>query len=144
MASSAELRQKIAEGHKSLRAAIEAAAGRWEQTPNGNADEWSPRQAAEHCLGSDVAFAGWVAGVMLGKAPERKDLAFPTAQDALNALSGITDPCERVYAWVEDRDLQKRCAQIGNISSQIPATLEGALQLAAYHLNDHAGQISRG
>ena len=146
MASSTELNQEIAEAHAMLGKAIEGTADRWEQRPAGaREEEWTPREVVEHVLGGDLSFAGWVARVMLGRAPEVRELTLASAQDALTVLPTIADPCEKVFSWVEDRDLTKKCEEMERLGPNfpLPANLEGVLRLVNGHLRDHAQQLDR-
>lgn len=133
MATADEIRGQIEASRTALRGALEAAdAGAWEQPLAG--DEWTPRQAAEHVIGTERYFAGRVADAMLGKAPERPELALASPQDALAALEAAVEDANRVIRYVEDRDLTKTAGE----DSSIQATLE----LMATHTAEHATQIS--
>lgn len=133
MATADEIRGQIDEARGALRSALEAAdAGAWEQALAG--DEWTPRQAAEHVIGTERFYAGRVADAMLGKAPERPELALASPQDALTALEAAVEDANRVTRYVEDRDLSKTAGE----DSSIQATLEAM----ATHVAEHAAQIS--
>ena len=133
MATADEIRAQIEAARAELRAAIEAAdSGSWEQASGG--DEWSPRQAAEHVIGAERGIAGGVATAMLGKAPERPELALGSPQDALAALESAVADVNRVIRYVEDRDLTKKVGE--------SSTIQSMMELLATHAKDHAAQIS--
>jgi hypothetical protein len=85
-------------------------------------------------IGADRSFAGRVADAMLGKAPERPELALANPQEALAALEAAVEDANRVTRYVEDRDLGKTAGE----DSSIQATME----LMATHVAEHAAQIS--
>ena len=139
MASADELRNEITANRAALKDAISAASGRWE---TGDDDNWSPRKIAEHAIGSEAAFAGMVAGVMQGKAPDRAELSLTSAADAGAAVDAAAEVTDKVLRYVEDRDLAKDAPMPDGVP--FPKNIEGVLQLAAYHLKDHATQIANG
>ena len=133
MATAEEIRGQIDEARGALRGAIEAAdAGSWEQGPGG--EEWSARQAAEHVIGAERSFAARVAEAMMGKAPERPELALSSPQEALTALEEAVADTNKVIRYVEDRDLPKKAGE--------KASIQATLELMATHAADHAAQIS--
>ena len=137
MASADELRAMIEANRQALKEAIEAAAAKWEQAPGG--EEWTPRHIAEHAIGSERAFAGVVAAAMQGKAPDRQQLELPSSADALAAMDAAAADFSRVVRYVEDRDLPK-AAEVGGAYAR---SIEGALQLSADHLADHAQHMRK-
>ncbi len=136
MATADELRQTITTNRQALSEAIDAAAGKWE---TGDDDNWSPRKVAEHCIPAEISFAGMVAGAMQGKAPEAGEANFASASDAATALVASAEASDKVLRYIEDRDLGKAAPMPDGIPFE--KNIEGVLKLAAYHLNDHAGQI---
>jgi len=133
VATAEEIRAQIDEARVALRGAIEAAdVGSWEQGPGG--EEWSARQAAEHVIGVERSYAGRVADAMMGKAPERPELALSSPQEALTALDEAVADANKVIRYVEDRDLLKTAGE----NSSIQATMEQM----ANHATEHASQIS--
>jgi hypothetical protein len=141
MPSADDYRTQVTAARTALRAAISGAADRWEMAPAAGEGEeaWSPRQVAEHAIGSERFFARAIAGSMEGKAPERIEFAFATTDEALAALDSSIVDCDKVFRYVEDRDLAKAAPMPDGVS--FPKSIEGFLQLNAYHLNDHAKQI---
>jgi hypothetical protein len=134
MASADEIRKQIDEGHAALKAAIEGAdASKWETVGPGN-PEWSPRQIAEHAIGSEVAIAGGVANAMMGKPPERKELALANPAEAMAALEEAVEASTKVTRYVEDRDLEKRVGE--------NSTIQGMMELLGTHAVDHANEIT--
>jgi hypothetical protein len=133
VATADEIRGQIEVSRTALRGALEAVdAGTWEQARAD--DEWTPRQAAEHVIGSERVIAGRVADAMLGKAPERPELALANPQDALAALEAAVEDANRVIRYVEDRDLIKTAGENSSIQAQ--------LERMATHAVEHATQIS--
>jgi DinB superfamily len=141
MASADELRQAITANRAKLREAIEVASGNWVLgEEEGDEANWGPRKVAEHAIGSEFFFAGMVAGVMLSKAPEGGEKALETAADALTALDATAEAVDKVIRYVEDRDLTKAAPMPDGIP--FGKDIEGVLALTAYHLDDHAKQIT--
>ena len=141
MASADELRQTITENRAKLREAIEGASGNWVLGDvEGDEANWGSRKVAEHCIGSEAVFAGMVAGVMLSKAPEREELSLESSADAVAALEAAAASTDKVFRYVEDRDLAKTAPMPDG--APFSKDIEGVLTLAAYHLDDHAKQIA--
>ena len=136
MASADELRQTITTNRQKLRDAIDGAADKWE---TGDEENWSPRKVAEHSIGAEISFAGMVAGAMQSKVPEGGDSSFASASEARAALDAVAEACDKVHRYVEDRDLAK-AAPLPD-GTPFEKNIEGVLQLTAYHLDNHAGQI---
>ena len=137
MASAEELRTSISAGQAALREAIAGAGEVWEQAPEGGEgeDSWSPRQAAEHVIGSEVLFVGAIAGAIDQAKPERAELALASTEEALAALTAAVEVSARVYAAVTDDDLAKEAGG-GN------STVESMMGIHAGHGADHAQQIA--
>jgi len=134
MASADEIRGRIDAGREALKAALGAAdASKWEQVGAGN-DEWSPRQIAEHAIGAERGIAGGVAGAMMGKAPERPELALTSPAEAMTALEAAVADVNKVIRYVEDRDLEKKVGE--------SSTIQGMMEILASHAADHANEIT--
>ncbi len=139
MATADEYRSGLETKRAALHAAIEAAGDGWEQAPEGD-EEWSPRAVAEHVVGSEYYFAGLVAAAMQGKAPDRpSELSFDSNKDALSALDEASEAADKTFRYVEDRDLEKAAELDGG--DRFASTIEGVLQLATWHRDDHTKQI---
>lgn len=137
MPTADEYRATLEANVTALRAAIEGAADRWEQAPDGD-EAWSPRAVAEHAIGSEYWFAGMVATAMQGRPPDRPELSLESSEAALTALETAREVADKAYRYVEDRDLEKP-AEL-NIGA-FPNTIEGVLQITAWHRDDHARQL---
>lgn len=135
MASADEIRTSIAEGRAQLKAALEGAdVSKWEQVGSGN-DEWSPRAIAEHAIGSEAYFARGVSAAMLGKEPAQPELALANPAEAMTALEAAVAEYDKVYRYVEDRDLEKAVGDNG-------ATIGSMMGILASHAAEHAAEIS--
>jgi DinB superfamily len=132
MATAKELRDSVTKNRAALVAAIEAAAGKWETSPGG--DAWSPRQNAEHAVGSDVYYGKQAAAILGGNPPTAPETTFESAAAAAEALAKVGTEVDKRFSWAEDRDLSK--GQGGN-------TLESIFAEAAKHLAEHAENISK-
>ena len=130
MATAKELRDSITKNREALKAAIEAAAGKWETSPGG--DAWSPRQNAEHAIGADLKDGQAAAAILGGNPPAGPEISFPTAAAAAEALAKVGAEVDKRFSWAEDRDLSK--GQGGN-------TLESIFTHAMTHLAEHAANI---
>lgn len=134
VATADEIRASIEEGRAALKAALEGAdASKWEQVGSGN-EEWTPRAIAEHAIGSEGYFAKGVAGAMLGKEPALPELALANPSEAVAALEAAVEECNKVYRYVEDRDLEKTVGE--------NSTIQGMMEILAGHAAEHASEIS--
>ena len=137
MASADELREAIRGALSPLRSAIEGASEDWERLPDAGDDSgeesWSARQAAEHVIGADYAFARAVDGV-LGRDPvERPELTLPSAADALAALEASSAALDASVAALTDAQLEAE--------TRFGRTVGWVLDLAGAHRLEHAAQI---
>jgi hypothetical protein len=139
MPTAEEYRAELDTSRAALRVAIESASGSWEQAPDGD-DQWSPRAVAEHVIGAEYYFAKLVAAAMQGKETDGPDLSFASTSDAASAFEEAIEVADKAYRYVEDRDLEKPSEL--NAGDSYPGTIEGVLQLATWHLTDHAEQIA--
>ncbi len=126
MASAKEMRATVTKNREALRAAIEAAAAKWE---NGAP---SPRQTAEQAIGLDLSNGQKAAAILGGNPPPTIEISFPTAQAAAEALAKVGAEVDKRFSWAEDRDLSK---------SSGGTTLEAVINGAITGLKEHADQI---
>ena len=140
MASAEELRETIRGALLPLRAAIEGAGADWERAPaaggepgESGEESWSARQAAEHVIGADYAFARAIAGALERDPVERPELTLPSAADALAALEDSSAALDAAVATLGD-------AQLG-AETRFGRSVEWVLELAAAHRLEHAAQI---
>ncbi len=139
MATAADLKQQMGEARAALQAAITGAADRWETVAEG--EEWTPRHIAEHAIGAERAFAGMMAPGVGQEAPAPQELSLDSAADAAAAFDANSEACRAIFEAVTE----------ANISAEAPMpdgapfakSVEGVLTLAAWHYNDHTGQISK-
>jgi uncharacterized damage-inducible protein DinB len=136
MASADELRASIAEQRTALRAAIQAAGGKWTESPGG--EEWSAKQIAEHAIGAEVYFANIVSKAMLGKPGEFERKETASAAEALERSEAAAAVADKVLRYVEDRDLAKPAEGIPNSDQQ---TVEAAMIKAREHLAEHTAEL---
>lgn len=132
MASADELRTAIESSREALRQAIKDTTGTWEQVRPGD-EEWSPRQAAEHVIGSELMFASMVAKLVDSSAPDRREFELASADKALAALSEVAEVSGGVFASVVDADLDTPAPYMDNVA--------GLMQLVATHIDEHTQQI---
>lgn len=148
MPTADELRQTISTNREKLRNTLAAAAATWE---SGDDDGWTPRAAAEHCIERDAGLAGIIAAALSGEPlaeehartnnPEAPvQLSLATAADASAALEASGRAIDAAVRTVTDADLPKAADLY---AGPMPKTIESALALAAWHLNDHADQIAK-
>lgn len=140
MASADECRATIDANRDALRNALMGAGGSWDQSPSESDDEaeWSPRQVAEHAIAAERSFASMVAAVTSAEAPERQELSLATVEEAIAAFEAAINDANAVLLGLTDDDLAIEARAVGSF----PPTVEGVLQLTAYHLEDHAQQIA--
>jgi hypothetical protein len=122
----------------------------WEQS--GAEGEWSPRQAAEHLVRSEVTFAGWVAGATGFEADLPAHVELP-ATDAAAIARHALERCGAVATRLENDDLGNPCPAYAALQARIsasqgdppggwgPATIAGALALALSHADEHTRQL---
>jgi hypothetical protein len=142
MASADEHRATIDVSRDALRDALIGAATNWEDAP-GDADsddeeDWSPRQVAEHAIRAERGFAGMIATALQREGPGWDELSLATAEEALAALGAAIIDANKVLSGLTDEDLNVEARQIADY----PPTVEGIVQLASGHLDDHAKQIA--
>ena len=134
MATADELREQIAEARAAFGAALEGAAGGWDEQPEG--DEWTRRQTAEHAIGVDYAFAGWAVSLAGGgeASTERTDPSLASAAEALEAFAASSAHSDAAWAEVTPEHLE----------SELRPGMNGerGMSLVFMHLQEHAEQIS--
>lgn len=158
MARVDELRAAIEAGRGVLAEAIESAAERWEEAvlapegpevnPGATGEAWTPRRAAEHAIGAQ-SFQARLIGRALERESARVDPpSLPSAGEAVRVLEATAGSWDELFNAVDDGDLAKPARlgdpQINYLQSlgvSASKTVEGALQLFAAHLEDHAQQI---
>ncbi len=139
MASPKELRAAIIENRAQLQAALHGAAERWGTKPASGEgeDAWSPRQVAEHMIGSEWYFTNHVAQACGAPALERPalDVGSPAAAAATVTRVGAT--CDNILRHVSDQDLVKS-RDLGQFGAQ---TVEWMLTTMDGHARDHLQQL---
>ncbi len=139
MATAAELVQAAGEGRIALKAAVAAAADRWESVAEG--EEWTPRQVAEHVIGAERAVASMMAAAVGQEAPPPRELSLASASDATAAFDANSEACRAVFEAITDENLSA-AAPLPD-GAPFAKSVEGALTLVAWHYSDHTGQISK-
>ena len=135
MASADEIRAQIQEGRAALKAALEAADGsKWEQVGSGN-EEWTPRAIAEHAIGAESYFAGGVATTMQSNFSAGGELSLADPAEAMAALETAVAAADKVYRYVEDRDLEKAVGDNGGTIASMMGVLGG-------HAAEHAAELT--
>ena len=121
-----------------LQRALRAVADRWEQHPAGEGEEaWSPRQTAEHVVGTVQLFAkGLCATCGLDRpwsAFDGRKASFADADSALVALGRVSEYDDAVLTQVQAAHL--------TAPHEMFETVEGLIQAGTHHLDDHAAQM---
>lgn len=98
----------------------------------GAGHKWAAaRPAAESVLRNEIEYALAVAEAMeVLRLPERKQFVLESKDAALAALTEVATTCQKVFSYVEDRDLGRRTPYL--------ATIAGVLQAAAEQANGSA------
>ena len=139
MPSLAELRAARAAARADLLTALRDAGPAWQRRPAGGSgeDAWSPRQAAEHVVGTVPLFARAVCRATFRPPPESdldsRNLQLPTAGDALFALGRVTEYDDAALRGLTSDDLARPHERF--------ATVAGLIETATHHLREHAAQI---
>ena len=143
MPSADELRVNVAAARTVLRAAITTAADNWD-TPKGATDDgeagWSPRQAAEHAIPSELMFADAICAACGYDGPANPldaEPSFASAADALAALDAVAAAADSKVSYVQDEELGKETAAFGFDA----VSVAWLMQMDVWHLADHAAQM---
>jgi hypothetical protein len=146
MATSDELRKVIAASAATFRESLESFKGDWETIPSGDAEggdaeeQWTAREIAEHTIKSVGFFAGLVADTMQARPAEKTGGDLLTVADAITSHDEALAILNRVFKYVEDRDLIKRVDIADHHTFE--ATIEGTMDRAGTHLLEHAETLS--
>ncbi|HXH21206.1 MAG TPA: hypothetical protein VNN10_04185 [Dehalococcoidia bacterium] len=130
-----ELRADLAAARADFADAVRAAAAVWERRPDSAEGEaaWSPRQAAEHCVAADVAYASAVCIACGYPGLDRLQASYATAADALLGLEQASAIADGRLKYVTEKDLEMR--------NQRGFTVAAMIRANADHFRDHARQI---
>ena len=133
-----ESRDAIAEARADLQSAFHEVHGRWEQKPaTSDGDEaWSPRQIAEHAIGSEIVLASAIARATGKKVVEAVEPSCPTPAGAAVALTRYAAQSDDILSELNDSDLA--IIYQGRTATR---SVEQGLQLMASHLREHAEQM---
>lgn len=160
MATLPELIADIASARDRLHAAIEGAAGGWEDAtlppeadevnPNSTGDPWTPKQAATHAIGA-AGFFSSILGAGIGVLFTPKPTEIETSEEALAAFDAAFEAVDTLVAKTTEDTLELP-APVPEVSIGYAATrgheigqnVTGALTMIAIHTADHAEQIVRG
>ena len=134
-----ELRQAIVEGRADLQEAFHAAHDAWERKPPSGAgeDAWSPRQTAEHIVGSEIFFASMIGVACGAPALERQPLELLSPAAAAAAHVRNAARADAYFRHVSEGDLSKEGThpRLGQL------TVQALLEMHIGHLHNHANQI---
>ena len=143
MPTADELRASVAAARTVLRTAITASADNWE-TPKGTTDDgeagWSPRQAAEHAVPSEMMFADAICAACGYDGPENPltgEPSFASAAEALAALDIVVAAADSKVDYVQDAELGKETAAFGFDAVSVAWLME----MDVWHLADHSAQM---
>ena len=138
MPTSDEIRQNISKSAENFKQTVNSFNGNWTEAPDD--ENWSAQQVAEHTVKAIIFFARIVSETMQSRPPEKVESAFPTKTAAIAAHESAVSILERVFRYVEDRDLGKPVDR--SDENDWPATIEGAMTRSYTHFDEHADQIN--
>ncbi|MDZ7728742.1 MAG: DinB family protein [Dehalococcoidia bacterium] len=135
MATPDELRTQLESARAEFRKALEAAGSGWEQKPAGGEGEeaWSPRQVAEHAIGTETYFATSICKACGYPGVDPIETDFPTADVAVTAFDAAVEACNKKLKHVSAEDLAQSHDRLGSV--------ENIFQMDISHMTDHAQQI---
>ena len=135
MATPDELRADLAAAKQEFEEALKAAGEGWERKPASGEgeDAWSPRQAAEHCIGADVGYATAVCLACGYPGLERWQGSYATPEEALAGFGEARALSEGRLKYVTEKDLA--------MQNQRGYSVEQMIAANAQHFRDHAAQI---
>jgi hypothetical protein len=131
-----ELRAELAAARRDFADALRGIEGTaWERRPESGEgeDAWSAREAAEHCIAADVAYASAVCLACGYPGLERFEAMFATPGDALAGLEQASALADGRLKYVTDKDLE--------MQNQRGITVAQIMTHGATHFRDHAAQI---
>lgn len=139
MASPKELRAAIIDTRAQFQSALHGAHENWDRSlGTGEGEEsWSPRQVAEHMIGSEWFFTNAISQACGAPALERPTLDVSTPAVAAATATHVGATCDNILRHVSDGDLAKT-HELGRFGSQ---SVEQMLQTMAGHGQDHVNQI---
>jgi hypothetical protein len=134
-----ELRSDLVEARADLQSAFHDAHQTWDSVPKAGEGEesWSPKQAAEHAIETEVFFTSNIAVACGAPALESPAIDCSTPASAAAALTRVSALCDRTLRYVSEPDLTKTYK---NAQGE-PRTVEKALSIMASHAREHAQQI---
>ncbi len=140
MATPDELRAEIATARDALRTALQAASpSTWEQQPVGRTDgeeSWSPRQAAEHVVGTELYYTTLVCKACGYPEPdspfEGGKPSFATVDAARASFDEAVAAADSKIKYITETDLA---------IARDEGTVESLVALWPEHTREHAAQI---
>ena len=139
MPTAAELIQTATEGRTAFKAAVAAAADRWETVSEG--EEWTPRKIAEHAIGAERSFAGMMAEGVGQSAPTPEELSLASAEEAAAAFDASGEAVRAVVEAVSEENIGAAAPMPDE--APFDKTVGGVMTLVSWHYQDHTGQISK-
>ncbi len=135
MATPDDLRADLAAARNELADALAGAGDHWERKPASGEGEaaWSPREAAEHCIPADVAYASAVCLACGYPGLDRLEASYAGAADAKTGLEQVSAIADGRLKYVTEKDLAMK-NQRGN-------SVEDMIKANTAHFRDHAAQI---
>lgn len=139
MASPKEHRAAIAENRAQLQEALHGAHQSWERKPAGadGEDAWSPKQVAEHLIGSDWFFTNAISQACGAPALERPSLDVSTPAAAAATATRVGATCDNILRHVSDQDLEKS-HELGQFGQR---SVDEMLTMMTAHAQDHINQL---
>jgi hypothetical protein len=140
MPSPKEFRAAIVESRAQLQEALHGAHESWERKPQSRDEEdaWSPRQVAEHAIGSEWFFTNAISQACGAPALDRPSLDVSSPATAAATATRLGATCDNILRHVSDQDLEKTW----NLGSQLGTrNVAELLTIYAGHLENHVNQL---
>ena len=136
MTTAQELRDKLTEARELLMTAMRNSSDSWEM---GESSNWGARRISEHVIEDENYFANAVASALEASAVQPIEIDAITVEIALDTFAQVTEDTNRVYGYIEDRDVKKPAKILAGQGFE--PTIGGAVDFAIWHLLDHVKQL---
>jgi hypothetical protein len=139
VANPKELRANLIENRAELQSALHGAHRSWETSPSSGDGEasWSPKQIAEHMIGSEWFFTNAISQACGAPALDRPSIDASTPASTAASTTRIGNTCDNVLRHVSEGDLAKSF----DLRNFGPKTVEEMLVIMDSHAKDHINQL---